>query len=65
MTRARGVLVLALLLTASACTAPTLAQRQETWRAYRKSVTYTCAVGMQADRAMPEDVMDWCVEVAK
>jgi hypothetical protein len=54
-----------LLIAASACTAPTLAQRQENWRAYRKSVTFTCEVGMQADASMPEDVTGWCQRVTE
>lgn len=61
---ARMVLVLALLPLAG-CAAPTLQQRQEAWRQFRTDVTRVCEVGMQVDRAMPEDVMDWCVEVAK
>lgn len=64
---ARLALVLCLLSTAgcAALQPPTLAQKQANWRNYRKSVRFTCSVGMQADRSMPEDVMDWCVEVAK
>lgn len=52
-------------LAAGCASVPTLAERQEAWRKFRKDVTFVCSVGMQADPAMPEDVTDWCVEVAK
>ena len=47
----------------SACTAPTLQQRQDNWRRYQDATRATCVVG-QADPAMPPEVRAWCAEVA-
>jgi len=54
----KHVVFLALLAT-SACTAPTLQQRQANWRAYQDSVKATCNLG-KVDPARPGDVADWC-----
>lgn len=46
----------------SACSAPTLQQRQETWRRVRDVTRAECMLG-RADPAMPPDVRDWCMVV--
>ena len=58
----RPVLFCALLL--SACTAPTLQQRQDNWRKVKSGTQAACVVG-QADPAMPPEVREWCTEVTK
>jgi len=55
-------LLLALLL--SACTAPTLQQRQVNWRRVRDVTRAECVVG-QADPAMPPEIHAWCRKVVE
>jgi hypothetical protein len=59
--KAHHVFLLPLLLLA-ACAAPTLQQRQDSWRRYRDVTLATCMVG-QGDKAMPTEVRHWCAEV--
>jgi hypothetical protein len=56
----KNALVFCLLV--SACSAPTLQQRQENWRRHRDLTRVGCVLG-RADPAMPPDVRDWCMVV--
>ncbi len=53
------------LLTLAACTAPTMAQRQDNWHRVRDIVRAECMVGQATDPAMPDDVREWCVKVVE
>ncbi len=53
---------LLLIMAFSACSTPTLQQRQDNWRKFQTTTKTTCKVG-RYDPAMPVDVRSWCSEV--
>lgn len=60
----QAVLLAAVLLAATGCSAPTLQQRQDNWRRLRDVTRATCVVGA-ADPAQPVDVRQWCSKVSE